>query len=611
MLVPGAKPVVEFRTTLSSEYRLLGLVGQGEFAQVYCAVHRRSGRLAAIKQIRHAREAASQETLVMQQVNHPNVVGCHAISKVDVGDSEGGVGVQLVLDYCEGGTLRSRLHNSQNTAIPLTANEIQHLVEDILSGLDHVHQQGIIHGDLKPENIFLTYPDQPRSALVPIAKIGDFGSARFIELQSDTASGPKREMGSPTYAAPERFEGHSSIAADLYSVGVILYELLTGDRPFSGSPESLKVAHQTKAVPFPTTLTLSAKRLLSTALHKEPQRRFTSAKEMLSAVRQLFAGADGVSAQKAVSVRLRSYTSLTQKAVSLYPLSPLSITTPIKSLLSLPQGCCVATDRSLHLVTRNKELLSIDRFSHPCWTAVSPSGKWFVAFPKPSEEQRQEESKNQYLLRHPRKMKGTVGAFSTCSKSQWRRSITLEGPLLTALCANILQFIALDERYFLRVSTTDSSTYLECFTRHGKFVGEVSFNLSLTQMIPTSVPYQFVGLCQLPAQKGSRTQDDQVMAFISLKPLQITPIRLSVVPEKVSVLSWGYFVSYQESALFLDRSARLLSLVSDVPTQSVIASIDTSTILVASNSTSLENQSVTSTSIRIVDVRSLNLDMIF
>ncbi|MEL6551863.1 MAG: serine/threonine-protein kinase [Cyanobacteria bacterium J06621_11] len=641
MSASGVKPVIAFKTDLLSDYRLLALVGQGEFAQVYCAVHRRSGRLVAIKQTRHLRESTSQEALVMQRLSHPNVVGCHAISKVaETGAAKTGVaktgaaktGYQLVLDYCEGGTLRSHLNSSLNTATPLSALEIKPLIEDILKGLSHIHQRGIIHGDLKPENIFLTYPNASRPSsdltsltaltapmasaapIIPMAKIGDFGSARFTRKYQGLANHSKREIGSPTYAAPERFDGHSSMASDLYSIGVILYELIIGDRPFSGPPDVLKHAHQTKAVPFPSNLAPAAQRLLAIALHKQPSKRFFSADDMLMAVEQLFASTDSLITLPATPIQL-SHTSLSQKAIAL---PSQGITAPVESLLTIPQGCCLMTDRSLHLITHKRELLSIARFRRPCWIAVSPDGKWFVAFEKSQKDVRKNIRRD--IKKHakkdapkdakkPSKLVGMLGSFSSRSGHQWRRSISLQGPLLTSLCANVLQIIAIDARYLLRVSTTQSRTYLECFTRNGRFVGEMALNISLTQVVPTAVPYQLIGLSR------ASHQAKPVPVLISLKPLQVQPIRLSARPQRVSALPWGYFISHQRAALFLDQSAQPLSELTEVPKCAAIAAINPSTVLIASNKASHPKAPASTTtagaSLLVADAKQLNLDIIF
>ena len=293
------------------DYRLLGLVGQGQFAQVYCAVHRRTGQLVAIKQSRHAPQSASQEPFVLTELSHPNLVQCYEISQTPTG-------YQFVLEYCEGGTLRSHL----TTHHPLSFHQTKSLITNILKGLDAIHQRAIVHNDLKPENILLTHASD--SALT--AKIGDFGNARFIEFPNRS----RREIGSPTYAAPERFNGESSYASDLYAVGVMLYEMLLGDRPFSGPPEALRQAHQTQPVLFPDSLDYKTRKVLETALHKQPYQRFQSADALLTAIQhiqqpkqQRAVSLPAVDISQAIALAPRHAASSTQR--------PLLISSPVFS----------------------------------------------------------------------------------------------------------------------------------------------------------------------------------------------------------------------------------------------------------------------------------------
>ncbi|MEN8444162.1 MAG: protein kinase, partial [Cyanobacteria bacterium J06555_13] len=205
-----------FRPATRADYRYLGLLGQGQFAQIYCAVYRRTGQLVAIKETRHAPQRASQEPFILQTLAHPNVIGCQSIAKTKIGH-------RLVLEYCEAGTLRSHLKGTQNTSDSLPLGDTQLLMTDLLEGLSYLHQCGIAHGDLKPENLLLTWKTplsnnqknhkanrkkgrtQNRLGL----KIGDFGSAVFLDksgrssehdLSNQTSISQKtayREMGSP------------------------------------------------------------------------------------------------------------------------------------------------------------------------------------------------------------------------------------------------------------------------------------------------------------------------------------------------------------------------------------------------------------------------------
>lgn len=249
-----------------SKYRLLGLVGQGQFGRVYCAVHRKSGRLVALKDLdrdRFSTHKFLRELRFLLSFQHENIVTCQALEHTATGR-------YLVMDYCEGGTLRSLMEED----VALHPAQGLKLVQQILAGLDHAHQRDIVHCDIKPENILLNVTADGWKA-----RISDFGIARLSqELTNEVFS----NTGSPAYMAPERFYGQYSAASDLYAVGILLFELLVGYRPFSGPPADLMSAHLNQPVKFPDSLPEAMQLFLRRALQKLPARRFRSAGEMLA-----------------------------------------------------------------------------------------------------------------------------------------------------------------------------------------------------------------------------------------------------------------------------------------------------------------------------------------
>ncbi|MEO0769429.1 MAG: protein kinase, partial [Cyanobacteria bacterium J06649_4] len=430
-------------------------------------------------------------------------------------------------------------------------------------------------------NILLTYlSETPSTSNTPTdiqlrAKIGDFGSAKFIpptQINSsksvstaDSTHGGHnreigREIGSPTYAAPERFSGFSSPASDIYSVGIILYEMLLGDRPFWGNPEALQKAHQTQPLPLPNTLTALTKQLLSTALHKDPHQRFRSAADMLFQLEQLPATFLTPPQSQPTTTPVVTFPQ------TLTPIPSNGITAPVELLLKTPQGCCIITAYSLHVLTRKRKLMSMARFSHPCWISVSPDGRWFSALPKATDSQKSQ-----------RCTEGMIGQLSHRSGHQWQRSIRLSSRLLTALQTDILQVIAIDSRHLVRIrsSQTSAKTIFEMFTRTGAFVGELFLNLSLVQVVPTHSPYQLIAL----SAKNQLTP--ATVLLITLKPFQVKQLRLPLEPEKVSALPWGYMVHGQRRALLLDRSAQPLSWLHNLPPVELLAAIDNNKVLMS------------------------------
>ena len=537
-----------------SDYRLIGLVGQGQYGQVYCAIHRRTGHLVAIKQIRHL-PAATQEPLILAQLSHPNVVGCKAIFNHPSGEAE--TGYTLILEYCEGGTLRSHLTPSHRCALV----EAKALMSDVLKGLAHIHRQKIVHGDLKPENILLTYRTLAGQRQPLTAKISDFGIGCF----ADRPHRSQQEIGSPFYAAPERFDGDMSYAGDLYSVGVMLYELLVGDRPFSGSPDALGQAHKTQPVLLPETLPSPARQLLATALHKQPSQRFVSAKAMLSALQQLpevqSDPAPSGASLPTVSVKPSS-AAFPNKATRQ---GHTQIARPIEALLTIPQGCCLVTSHALYLLTTDRQIQRLAAFEQAQWSAVSPDGRWCITLPRHGERGG-----------HYRRLQDRLSVRSAT------RPLHLQATPSDLTSAKTTQLLAIDTRHLLRIRTTGplAETYLECFTRRGQFVAQVLLNFPVLQAALTAIPYQIVAIA------APTPATDTTVVLITLKPFRVRQLRLAIAPQKVSVLPWGYVITGQQQALLLDRLAEPVCQLADVPADGRVAAIGEQTVLFSQQSSS-------------------------
>ncbi|WJI27562.1 MULTISPECIES: serine/threonine-protein kinase [unclassified Thermosynechococcus] len=260
------------RTAQTSRYRLVDLAGQGQYGKVYLAVNRESGDLVAIKVLSEQQlltRGFLRELNFLLTLQHPHVVGCQAIDYIRVRHSPQ-VSRSLVMDYCAGGTLRSLLEQEQ--ALPLTT--ALRLTLDILAALAYAHHRGILHCDLKPENILLEV-----TATGWQAKVSDFGVARLIEDVKGSG-----QTGSPAYMAPERFYGQTLPASDLYAVGILMYEMIVGDRPFHGTPAELMTAHLSRPYTLPEGLPFLVRSIITKALDKLPQRRYKSAAEMTMAV---------------------------------------------------------------------------------------------------------------------------------------------------------------------------------------------------------------------------------------------------------------------------------------------------------------------------------------
>jgi len=210
--------------SLESEYELVRELGQGGMAAVYLARHRASDRVVAIKAVRarylddpDAIKRFAREARTVAKLDHPNIVRTEAIRQID------DRAVAIIMEHIPGGTVRDRLREFGS----LGAEDAEWILRDAANALGYAHRQGIVHRDVKPENIFL---DATRRR----ALLSDFGIARTIDTESGiTLLGAA--LGTPQYMSPEQIDGeHVDGRSDIYSLGVLGWELLTGRRPWAG-----------------------------------------------------------------------------------------------------------------------------------------------------------------------------------------------------------------------------------------------------------------------------------------------------------------------------------------------------------------------------------------
>jgi hypothetical protein len=255
-------------------YAVEAVIGYGGMGVVFRARHLRLGRLVALKMAlagsyagAQERERFRREAEAVAALRHPNVVQVY-----DVGDAGGQP--YFTMEFMEGGSLAHQL-----TGTPQPARQTARLLATLAGAVEAAHRSGIVHRDLKPGNVLLTADGTP--------KISDFGLARRL----DHAGGLTRTgaaLGTPSYMAPEQARGKTGAvgpAADVYALGAILYELLTGRPPFMGETAAetvLQVLYQ-EPVP-PSRLNSAVPRDLETVclkcLRKQPERRYFSAQEL-------------------------------------------------------------------------------------------------------------------------------------------------------------------------------------------------------------------------------------------------------------------------------------------------------------------------------------------
>ena len=278
---------------LSGKYEARGTLGAGAMGTVVEAFDRMIERRVAVKLVKlpgggdaEAEEAHARfrrEAQAAGRLSHPNIVGVY-----DYGENADTA--WIVMEMVEGGSLKSIIDRGDRMPVA----EVVRLMEEILSALAYSHGRGVVHRDIKPANIMLA---GDRSV-----KIADFGIAR-IENSSMTQVGTV--MGTPAYMAPEQLRGEAVDArADIWAAGVVLYQLLTGEKPFEGNYTALMHRVLNTEPPPPSQLAVSAPRgfdaVLARALAKRPDDRFPSASAFAEAMRN--AGArDGAATMVASS----------------------------------------------------------------------------------------------------------------------------------------------------------------------------------------------------------------------------------------------------------------------------------------------------------------------
>lgn len=263
-------------------YHLTARIGEGGMCTVYRATHVLTRKLWAVK-ILHAELAAQRravkrfqkEAQAASRIDNQNV-----IHVTDFGTSEEGY-VYLVMEYLEGLTLKRAIQ----TDGPFSMERILHVARQIGDALDAAHAQTVIHRDLKPENIMLLPTEEPEREVV---KVLDFGIAKVQEDTTDSAplTAQNMVMGTPQYMSPEQAKGLDLDArSDIYSFGIIIYEMLTGKPPFSGGPSKVILnKHANEVPPSPRRvrpeISAHVERVVLRALEKSPLRRPQAASEL-------------------------------------------------------------------------------------------------------------------------------------------------------------------------------------------------------------------------------------------------------------------------------------------------------------------------------------------
>ncbi|HWF91560.1 MAG TPA: serine/threonine-protein kinase [Terriglobales bacterium] len=270
--------------TRVGRYEILAEIGRGAMGIVYQARDPRIDRTVALKTIslsgqdleeeKEYRERFVLEAQAVGRLSHPGI-----ITIFDAGEDPETHEPFIAMEYVQGQSLHSMLGHRQEK---MTLEASLQIAQEIAEALDYAHEQGVVHRDIKPANILITPEGH--------AKIADFGIAKLNQAQTTL---PGEVLGSPAYMAPEQLRGDGvDPRSDLFSAGVILYNMLTGFRPFQGDSATTICYKVVNRKPifvsaFDASFPPELDRIVSKAIAKNPEERFQSGREMAEAIAEL------------------------------------------------------------------------------------------------------------------------------------------------------------------------------------------------------------------------------------------------------------------------------------------------------------------------------------
>lgn len=283
----------EVGDTVSDKYRILESVGAGAMGVVFRALHLDTEKHVALKWLNPALtkvptsvERFKREAKATGRINHPNVVSVY-----DLGQHAGEY--YIVMEFLAGDTLRAHLNAAPERRLG-TAEALQ-IILPVMGGVAAAHGAGVLHRDLKPENVLLAQPSEANGNMQPVPKVLDFGLAK---VRNDTRSSanlslPGSVLGTYHYMAPEllKADGELDERSDVYALGAMLYEMLSGEPPYSADNaiDLVLRMHDTEARPLHThglSLPEGLSEVVQQALARDPSLRYGSVEELSAALRK-------------------------------------------------------------------------------------------------------------------------------------------------------------------------------------------------------------------------------------------------------------------------------------------------------------------------------------